>query len=46
MKHFKLVVLVGLVTVFFIVGIAFAQGCCQGKGGGQGASNDGMPATI
>jgi hypothetical protein len=30
MKHFKLVVLVGLVTVFFIVGIAFAQGGGQG----------------
>jgi hypothetical protein len=36
MKHFRLVVLVGLVTVFFIVGIAFAQGSGQGKGG-QGA---------
>ena len=32
MKHFKLVVLVGLMTVFFIVGLAFAQG------GGQGAA--------
>ena len=37
MKHFKLVVLVGLVTVFFIAGIAFAQGGGQGKGG-QGAA--------
>ena len=37
MKHFKLVVLVGLVTVFFIAGLAFAQGQGgQGKGG-QGA---------
>jgi hypothetical protein len=33
MKHFKLVVLVALVTVFFIAGIAFAQGGGQGKGG-------------
>ncbi len=32
MKHFKLVVLVGLVTVFFIAGMAFAQ-----AKGGQGA---------
>ena len=32
MKRFKLVVLVGLVTVFFMAGIAFAQG------GGQGAA--------
>jgi hypothetical protein len=37
LKHFKLVVLVGLVTVFFIGGIAFAQGGGQGKGG-QGAA--------
>ena len=37
MKHFNLVVLVGLVTVFFIGGIAFAQGGGQGKGG-QGAA--------
>jgi hypothetical protein len=37
MKHFKLVVLVGLVTVFFIGGIAYAQGGGQGKGG-QGAA--------
>ncbi len=37
MKHFKLVVLVGLVAVFFIGGIAFAQGAGQGKGG-QGAA--------
>jgi len=37
MKHFKLVVLVGLVTVFFITGMAFAQGGGQGKGG-QGAA--------
>jgi hypothetical protein len=36
MKHFKLVVLVGLVTVFFIAGIAFAQGG-GGQGMGQGA---------
>ena len=33
MKHFKLVVLVGLVTVFFIVGMAFSQGSSQGQGG-------------
>jgi hypothetical protein len=32
MKHLKLVVLVGLVTMFFIAGMAFAQGQ-----GGQGA---------
>jgi len=31
MKHFRLVMLVGLVTVFSIAGLAFAQG------GGQGA---------
>jgi hypothetical protein len=37
MKHFKLVVLVGLVTVFFMAGTAFAQGGGQGKGG-QGAA--------
>ena len=37
MKHFKLVVLVGLVTVLFIAGMAFAQGGGQGKGG-QGAA--------
>jgi hypothetical protein len=37
MKHFKLVVLVGLVTVFFIVNIAFVQGCGQDKGS-QGAA--------
>ena len=37
MKHFKLVVLVGLVTVFSIAGIAFAQGGGQGKAG-QGAA--------
>jgi hypothetical protein len=37
MKHFKLVVLVGLLTVFFIAGMAFAQGGGQGKGG-QGAA--------
>ena len=36
MKLFNLVVLVGLVTVFFIGGIAFAQGGGQGKGA-QGA---------
>jgi hypothetical protein len=36
MKHLKLVVLVGLVTVFFIAGMAFAQGGGQGQGG-QGA---------
>ena len=37
MKHFKIVVLVGLVTLFFIAGMAFAQGGGQGKGkGGQG----------
>jgi len=37
MKHFKLVGLIGLVTVFFIAGMAFAQGGGQGKGG-QGAA--------
>jgi hypothetical protein len=37
MKHFKLVVLVGLVAVFFIAGIAFAQSGGQGKGS-QGAA--------
>ncbi len=36
MKRLKLVVLVGLVTVFFIAGMAFAQGGGQGKGA-QGA---------
>ena len=36
MKHLKLVVLVGLVTVFFVAGMAFAQGGGQGKGA-QGA---------
>ncbi len=34
MKHFKLLGLVGLVTVFFIVGMAFAQGA--GQMGAQG----------
>ena len=33
MKHFKPVVLVGLVTVFFITGIAFAQGGAHGNCG-------------
>jgi hypothetical protein len=37
MKHFKPVALVGLMTVFFIAGIAFAQSGGQGKGG-QGAA--------
>jgi hypothetical protein len=37
MKHFKLVVLVGLVTAFFTLGMAFAQGGGQGKGGQGGA---------
>jgi hypothetical protein len=37
MKLFKLVVAVGLVTVFFFAGIAFAQSGGQGKGG-QGAA--------
>ncbi len=37
MKLFNFVVLVGLVTVFFIGGVAFAQGGGQGKGG-QGAA--------
>jgi hypothetical protein len=37
MKHFKLVALVGLMTVLFIAGMAFAQGGGQGKGG-QGAA--------
>jgi hypothetical protein len=40
MKHFKLVVLVGLVTVFFIAGMAFAQGQ-----GGQGKGGQGAPMT-
>ena len=38
MKLLKLVVLPGLVTVFFIAGTAFAQGGGQGKGG-QGAAH-------
>jgi hypothetical protein len=37
MKHFRMVVLVGLVTVFFIVSIAFVQGCGQDKSS-QGAA--------
>ena len=37
MKHFKDVALVGLMTVFFIAGMAFAQGGGQSKGG-QGAA--------
>jgi hypothetical protein len=37
MKHFNLVVLVGLVTLLSIAGMAFAQGGGQGKGG-QGAA--------
>jgi hypothetical protein len=36
MKQLKLVLLVGWVTVFFITGMAFAQGGGQGKGA-QGA---------
>lgn len=36
MKHFRLAVLVGLVTVFFSAGMVLAQGGGQGKGG-QGA---------
>jgi len=36
MKHVKLVVLVALVTVFFVGGLAFAQDGGQGKGA-QGA---------
>lgn len=36
MKNVKLVVLVGLVTVFFVGALAFAQGGGQGKGA-QGA---------
>lgn len=36
MKHVKLVVLVALVTVFFVGSLAFAQGGGQGKGA-QGA---------
>lgn len=32
MKHVKLVVMVGLVMVFFVAGLAFAQGGGQGKG--------------
>ena len=39
MKHLKLVVLVGLVTVFFIAGMAFAQG------GGQGRAVKVLPMT-
>jgi hypothetical protein len=43
MKHFKLVVLVGLVTVFFIAGMAFAQGGGQGMGSpGGGPGGPGM----
>jgi len=37
MKHLNLIVLFGLVTVFFIAGIAFAQGGGRGMGG-QGAA--------
>ena len=37
MKHFKLVVLVSLVTLIFSGGMTFAQGGGQGKGG-QGAA--------
>ena len=37
MRHFKLVMLVGLLTVLFIAGYALAQGGSQGKGG-QGAA--------
>jgi hypothetical protein len=40
MKHLRLVVLVGLVAVFFGAGVAFAQGGGQGKGG-QGAPGPG-----
>lgn len=36
MKYLRVAVLIGLVTVFFIAGMAFAQGGGQGKGG-QGA---------
>ena len=37
MKHFKQVLLVGWVTVFFVASIAFVQGCSQDQGG-QGAA--------
>jgi hypothetical protein len=36
MKRFKLVVLVGWMTMFLIAGIAYAQGGGQGKGGQGG----------
>jgi hypothetical protein len=39
MKHFRVAVLAGLVAMFFIVGMAFAQGGGQGKGG------QGVPMT-
>jgi len=38
MKHFKVVAMVGLMTVFFIAGMAFAQGGGQGMMGGQGVA--------
>ncbi len=41
MKHFKLVVLVGWVTLFFIAGIAFAQG-----GGACDAPKMGCPQLF
>jgi hypothetical protein len=41
MKHFQLVVLVGWVTVFFIAGIAFAQG-----GGGCDVPMMGCPQLF
>lgn len=37
MRHLKLGVLIGLVTLFFVTGLTFAQGGGQGKGG-QGAA--------
>jgi len=37
MKDFKLIVLVGLLTLFLIAGMAFAQGGGQGTGAQSGA---------
>jgi EF-hand domain pair len=37
MKHLRVVVLVGLVTVFCIVSFAFVQGCGQDQGGQSAA---------
>jgi hypothetical protein len=36
MKHFRVAMLVGLVAVFFVAGMALAQGGGQGRGGQGG----------